>query len=140
MASNDAPTLSPEEILALTPEVTVMDTASESSPKSEFDADVEEDVAFAKNVANFQKTKFVEEELNRKSQCQARADDLGHFDQQWIDKHDFCSTYAVSRGELLVAEKWRCVRKIAFGSTSIVYLSFSIDFEKVLMVKFQKFN
>ena len=83
------------------------------------------------NVAKLQAAKMFERELNRKSYRQARASDFGDFDEQPVEEHAYQATYGASRGELIVAEKWRCVRKIAFGSTSVVYLSFSVDYEEV---------
>ncbi|OQV14065.1 Casein kinase I isoform alpha [Hypsibius exemplaris] len=92
------------------------------------------------NVANLQAAKHFEREMNRKSYRQARADGFEHFDEQPTDQHAFMDTYSVSRGELLVAEKWRCVRKIAFGSTSVVYLAFSVDYEEEAAVKVCNFS
>lgn len=70
-------------------------------------------------------------EIDRKSYQQVESSDELRGEVEPPYTGDSQKTYSVSRGELLVGGWWRCVRKIAFGSTGVVYLAYSLDYTRV---------
>ncbi|XP_055351138.1 casein kinase I-like [Paramacrobiotus metropolitanus] len=87
-------------------------------------------------------TSVLRKEIERRSHQQAKQNELGVFlpAQQINRSEDWEGLYQVSRGELLIADTWRCVRKIAVGSCSAIYLAYSLDYEKDAAVKMCSFS